>query len=128
MNYFKIYKLILETISDVRPTNFQELLDFISSSKEVADLRKQLGDQSCINFLQETTENLINDNLVKGKVIGYMDGTLYDIEGLTTSGYLYLEQTRKVGTFEKIKKHAIEEGIDPSPSNITKLIAKLLWD
>lgn len=96
MNYFNIYKLILDTINNSRPSNFQELLDLIDSSDEVSQIRKDLGDRSSIDFLQEITANLIEDGLVKGRTTGYMDGTLFDIEGLSTSGYLYLEQTKKL--------------------------------
>lgn len=128
MNYFNIYKLILETINNSRPSNFQELLDLIDSSDEVSQIRKDLGDRSSIDFLQEITANLIEDGLVKGRTTGYMDGTLFDIEGLSTSGYLYLEQTKKVGVWDKIKKYAIEEGLEPTPKNISKLIARVAWD
>ncbi len=128
MNYFNIYKLILETINTNRPTDFQQLLDLIYSSEEVSQIRESLGDQNSIDFLQEVTTNLIDDNLVRGKTIGYMDGTLFDIEGLTTSGYLYLEQTKKVGVFDKIKKYAAEEGLEPTPKNISKLLARIAWD
>lgn len=129
MNYFDLYKLILTTISNERPDSFQKLLDLISSDEKVVKLReKSKSDADSINFLLDILENLINDGLITGRRVG-VDGARYFMIGrLTTVGHLYLETIQKPTTMAKIKQYAKDEGLAPTPQNITKLLARIAWD
>ncbi|ODJ72014.1 hypothetical protein [Brochothrix thermosphacta] len=127
MNYFEVYLLILRTVYDKKPKDFQTLLDFVADDESVYNLRSSIGDEGTLDTLQEITGNLINDNLVDGSIIRHKDGNLFDISGLSTQGYIYLEQLKSPKFKEKLILFAKEEGIPLTYASVTKLIARIIW-
>lgn len=128
MYYFDIYKLIIQTIANEQPNDTEELVSSISDSKVFHDISDSLGEEAATNFILDVFENMNDDRLIKARQIPIDGVILYEISRLTTEGFLYLETLKKPTTFEKIKEHAIEEGLAPTPQNITKLLAKLSWE
>lgn len=128
MDYFEFYKLLIKTIADVRPLDTEDLINTISNSKIFSELSESIGEEEATCFVRDVFENLHDDELIKVRQIPIDGVWLYEIDKLTTEGYLYLDTLKKPGVTEKIKTYALEEGLAPTPQNITKLLAKIAWE
>lgn len=127
MNYFNIYKLVISTIAEDRPSDTDELLEIISMKPEFLGLDYSGDEDEVTIFVLNTFKNLVEDGLINARHIPIDGAFLYEIDHLTTQGFIYLETLRKPSAFEKIKEHAIKEGLAPSPQNLSKLLAKIAW-
>lgn len=128
MNYFEIYKLIIQTIGNERPHDTDDLINSIANSEVFVKLSKSMGEEDATYFVKDVFENLHDDGLIKARQIPIDGVRLYEIDKLTTEGYLYLETLKKPSITEKVKAHALEEGLAPTPQNISKLLAKIAWE
>lgn len=128
IDYLGIYKALLESISTVSESDFQSLLDSITKEKSILELREKIGDEKASLYLQDMVQDFINIGLVVGAVTPADGGRLFYLDRLTPQGYLQLQQFEKKSTIEKLKSFAKKDGIAPTPANITKLLATLMWD
>jgi hypothetical protein len=126
MNYFEFYKLMLETIKESNASDGQQLKQQMNLIPQVvASIRTEEDGILLSNQFQETLDNLIDDGLVKGKIIPTKGSNLYLIQGLSTAGYQYLKSLEKPTFLDKLKNVLKEEGLPLTPKSITKAIAKL---
>lgn len=128
MNMIKMYQLTLQTIHTHNPSNFSHFLSAVEKSDEVLSLRKELGDNASINYLQDLLTYTIDEKLVNGFYVKTKDGVVFNLEHLTPKGYEYLSATKDKTMMDKVKNHAKENGVAPNFENITKLIANVMWD
>jgi hypothetical protein len=133
MNYVDIYKTILIAIKENNCSDFSELLKVVSNEKSVLELREKISDENSIAYLSDVLVEQIDSGLVKGtyvpiKTLNSPTNLLFNIERLSPNGYMYLEEVSKPSFWGKFKAHAKENGISPTPDNITKFIANALWD
>lgn len=95
-DYFKLYIIVLETFVETKPDDAYSLFD-----------------------------NLLDDCLIKGKRRPTKDITFYFFDGVTTTGYLYLQSLKDNNFSSRLKNVLKEEGIPLTPTSITRTIAKL---
>lgn len=127
MDYFDLYKQVLIVIREERPRDGQSLIKEMNQKNVILEaLNEGVGSDLLVQFTFETLENLIEENLIKGKIMRTKEGTLYTIEHLTTAGHQYLQYTKDPTTKEKIKSVLREEGIPMTPQALTKVIARLV--
>lgn len=128
IDYFRLYETCLRVISEQKPEQTQDFLINMNSEEVIKDeLAKGTDSKLLISATFETIDNLLDDNLIKGKRINTKQGPVYMFEGLTTIGYQYLKALEKPEFIDKLKEALKEDGIPFSPSEITKLIAKLIF-
>lgn len=127
MDYFDIYKIILETIKEHDSKNFQELLDDSYKNKKVKNYvdDKNKDNQILVKTFMHTLKNMIDDGLVLGKVIPTKGLTLVQLDGLSTVGYDYLLKLKDDSFGGKLKTALKDEGIPMTPQSLTKFVAKL---
>lgn len=126
-NYFEIYELILNTLAEHNPDNMHQLLDYLSDTSFIKQNITPENKKQFVNLTLETTENLIDDQLVKGSVTRTKCGNIFKLHGLTTLGYSYLQSLNNPTFKDKLITVLKEEGIPVTPTSITRSIAKLLW-
>lgn len=91
MDYFDLYNQVLIVIREERPRDGQSLIKEMNQKNVILKaLNKGVGSDLLVQFTFETLENLIEENLIKGKIMRTKEGTLYTIEHLTTAGHQYL--------------------------------------
>lgn len=127
MNYFDIYKIILETINESDPHDFQQLL-YDSQNKDVIKkhLEEKPNDQQLIKEMLRTTENMINDGLVVGTVTPTKRIKLIKLDGLTTTGHSYLKALNDKKFLNKLKKTIKDNAIPLTYKAITGAILKFI--
>ncbi|UUI41143.1 DUF2513 domain-containing protein [Oceanobacillus oncorhynchi] len=128
INYFSLYQAVIETIETKKPGNGSELFNSLTDNQLIKTQRSNgISDKDLIDSALETVDNLLDDNLVKGKKVVTKDGNLYTFKGLTTSGHQYLASLEKPEFKEKVKQFLKEEGIPINPQSISKAIFQFLF-
>ena len=85
-----IYRCFLEVIHDERVQDGFQLFEFLSEKDELFQMREMFPNQVLVEATLEVIDNLIDDGLVIAKRYATVDGTLYQIKRLYTSGHSYL--------------------------------------
>lgn len=130
MDYFDLYRLILEAAKTGQPTSNQELLDELQQIPEFAKYLSTVSDDKqaqadSIKDIFEVAENLIDDGLVRGHVATVKFGPkLLYIDGLTTMGRQYLTELVKPNFKQRLKVALLDEGVPLTPQAISKFIFK----
>ncbi|CZQ57231.1 Uncharacterised protein [Staphylococcus aureus] len=106
MDYFNLYKVVLEACDNPSVTDGQELIDIISTHPYILELREKYEDDLIISKIIQILENCIDDNVIKGDCFINMDNNFHRISGLTTSGHLYLKTLSNNSSFSKFKNFA----------------------
>jgi hypothetical protein len=133
MNYFDLYRLILEALGNGKVSSNQSLLDELQKIPEfehyLATIASDRHAQSdSIKDIFEITENLIDDGLIRGRATVVKAGPkLLMIDGLTTTGRQYLAELVKPGFKERLKAELLAEGIPLTPQAISKFIFKTIF-
>lgn len=129
LDYFKIYKCILEVIHDEhgRISNTFKLFEYLSDKEELFEMREVFPQKIVVDATLEVLDNLIDDGLVIADKIETKDGPIYHIQRLSTAGHSYLLSLRKNVTSDKIKDFLKSEGLPLTPKTVSKAIANLLW-
>lgn len=127
IDYFVIYKCILEVVHDEHISDAFQLFDFLSEKQELFEMRETFPKEIMVNATLETLDNLIDDHLIVAKRYPTSDGVLYRIERLATSGYSYLLSLQEPAFKEKAIKFLKSEGIPLTPQSVSKAIATLIW-
>lgn len=125
-NYFELYKTILVTMYEHKPTDAQQLFDYLSDTDYIkSELTSK--NPNLVEDTIDTLDNLLDDGLIRGKRFSTKSGTIYSLSRLTSLGHSYLLQTTDKAFSDKLKEYLKENGIPMSPQNITKCIAKLFF-
>lgn len=129
MNYFDVYKIILETIKNDNPQDFQSLLNCLYKDKKV---KKYVDDdktdnQVLIKTFMHTLKNMINDGLVLGNITPTKQVTLIRLDGLSTVGYTYLIKLKDKKFTGKLKSTLKSEGVPMTPQSLTKFLAQMIF-
>lgn len=123
-DYFELYKTILLTIRENKPSDAQQLFDHLSNTEYIRN-ELSLKNPDIVEDTIDTLDNLLDDGLIKGKRFSTKNGIVYSLSGLTTLGRSYLMHTSDKTFSDKLKEYLKENGIPMSAANITKCIAKL---
>ncbi|MCK1211149.1 hypothetical protein MXZ81_06050 [Streptococcus uberis] len=126
IDYFAIYKCILESIQEENISDAFQLFDFLSEKQEIKEMRNRLSDKLMIDATLETLDNLVDDHLVIAKRYTTSEGTLYQIERLSTAGHTYLIGLKSPTFKEKAINFLKSEGIPLSPQSVSKAIVNLI--
>jgi hypothetical protein len=103
MNYFDMYKMILEIIAEQNPKDFQELLDDSQKYPLVKEyIASDNNNQILIRNMQDTTISMINDGLISGIISPLKYVTLIKLNGLTISGFQYLKKLKTISIKMKL--------------------------
>ena len=125
LDYFTIYRCILEVIHDEHVTDAFELFEFLSSKEELYEMREIFPKNLMAEATLEVLDNLIDDGLVIAKRLPTSDITLYQIQRLSTAGYSYLHALEKPEIKEKAINFLKTEGMPLTPQSLTKALANL---
>ncbi|GEO48103.1 hypothetical protein [Companilactobacillus kimchii] len=128
MNYFDMYKMILEIIAEQNPKDFQELLDDSQKYPLIKEyIASDNNNQILIRDMQDTTISMINDGLISGIISPLKYVTLIKLNGLTISGFQYLKKLKNDLNKNEINNLLKQNGLPLTPSNLTKTISKLIF-
>lgn len=129
MDYFDAYKIILETIKNEDPQDFQNLLNCLYKNKKVKKYvdDNSTDDQIIIKTFMHILKNMINDGLVLGNITHTKQVTLIQLDGLSTVGYSYLTRLKDKKFAGKLKLALKNEGIPITPQSITKFLAQMIF-
>ncbi|CAJ1185850.1 hypothetical protein CPEBRM1_ABPJDJAI_00837 [Companilactobacillus paralimentarius] len=128
MNYFDMYKMILEIIAEQNPKDFQELLDDSQKYPLVKEyIASDNNNQILIRNMQDTTISMINDGLISGIISPLKYVTLIKLNGLTISGFQYLKKLKNDLNKNEINSLLKQNGLSLTPSNLTKIISKVIF-
>lgn len=128
MNYFDMYKMILEIIAEQNPKDFQELLDDSQKYPLIKEyIASDNNNQILIHDMQDTTISMINDGLISGIISPLKYVTLIKLNGLTISGFQYLKKLKSDLNKNEINNLLKQNGLPLTPSNLTKTISKLIF-
>lgn len=128
MNYFDMYKMILEIIAEQNPKDFQELLDDSQKYPLVKEyIASDNNNQILIRNMQDTTISMINDGLISGIISPLKYVTLIKLNGLTISGFQYLKKLKNDLNKNEINSLLKQNGLSLTPSNLTKMISKVIF-
>lgn len=127
IDYFELYKTCLKIISEKHPEQTQDFMKLINDEPIIkSELKKGTSSDLLVQATFEVLENLIDDGLVKAsRYKTKMEGTIYLFDGLSTTGYYYLESLNNPTFIKKLKAVLKDEGVPFTPTTITKFIAKL---
>jgi len=127
MNYFDIYKIILETIEESDSGDFQQLI-YYAQEKDIIKKHLQVipNDQELIKEMLRTTENMIHDGLVVGTITPVKGSELIKLNGLTTTGHSYLKALNDKKFLNKLKKTIKDNAIPLTYKAITGAILKFI--
>lgn len=128
MNYFDMYKMILEIIAEQNPKDFQELLDDSQKYPLIKEyIASDNNNQILIHDMQDTTISMINDGLISGIISPLKYVTLIKLNGLTISGFQYLKKLKSDLNKNEINNLLKQDSLPLTPSNLTKTISKLIF-
>lgn len=128
MNYFDMYKMILEIIAEQNPKDFQELLDDSQQYPLVKEyIAGDNNNQILIRDMQDTTISMINDGLISGIISPLKYVTLIKLSGLTISGFQYLKKLKNDLNRNEINNLLKQNDLPLTPSNLTKMISKIIF-
>lgn len=128
MNYFDMYKMILEIMAEKNPKDFQELLDDSRSYQKVKDyIASDNNNQILIRDMQNTLVSMIEDNIVSGVVSPLKYVTLIKLNGLTIAGFQYLKELQNQAIKGKIDDLLKQENLAMSPKSLSKILSKIVF-
>ncbi|WP_334333584.1 hypothetical protein [Companilactobacillus sp. HBUAS59544] len=128
MNYFDMYKMILEIMAEKNPKDFQELLDDSRSYQKVKDyIASDNNNQILIRDMQNTLVSMIDDNIVSGVVSPLKYVTLIKLNGLTIAGFQYLKKLQDQAIKEEINNLLKQENLALSPKSLSKVLSKIVF-
>ncbi|TGD22104.1 hypothetical protein EGT49_09715 [Companilactobacillus suantsaicola] len=128
MNYFDMYKMILEIMAEKNPKDFQELLDDSQSYQKVKDyIASDNNNQILIRDMQNTLVSMIDDNIVSGVVSPLKYVTLIKLNGLTIAGFQYLKELQNQAIKEEIDNLLKQENLAMSPKSLSKVLSKIVF-
>lgn len=128
MNYFDMYKMILEIMAEKNPKDFQELLDDSRSYQKVKDyIASDNNNQILIRDMQNTLVSMIDDNIVSGVVSPLKYVTLIKLNGLTIAGFQYLKELQNQAIKEEIDDLLKQENLAMSPKSLSKILSKIVF-
>lgn len=128
MNYFDMYKMILEIMAEKNPKDFQELLDDSRSYQKVKDyIASDNNNQILIRDMQNTLVSMIDDNIVSGVVSPLKYVTLIKLNGLTIAGFQYLKELQNQAIKEEIDNLLKQENLAMSPKSLSKVLSKIVF-
>lgn len=104
MDYFTLYKIILEASDKPSVTDGQELLNDVVTHSYISELRTRRKDDAIILQIIYVLENCIDEGLIKGKYTATFDENFHRIRGLTTLGHQCLETLSNDSSVNKFKK------------------------
>ncbi|WP_404279782.1 hypothetical protein [Companilactobacillus paralimentarius] len=123
-----MYKMILEIIAEQNPKDFQELLDDSQKYPLVKEyIASDNNNQILIRNMQNTTISMINDGLISGIISPLKYVTLIKLNGLTISGFQYLKKLKNDLNKNEINSLLKQNGLSLTPSNLTKMISKVIF-
>ncbi|EZY57205.1 hypothetical protein [Staphylococcus aureus] len=106
MNYFNLYKVVLEVCDNPNVTDGQKLLDEMIDHPYISKLRTKHDDTVIILKIMNVLENCIDEGAIKGEYGATMDEHFHRIRDLTTFGHQCLETLSNNSSFSKFKKFA----------------------
>ncbi|WP_334351832.1 hypothetical protein [Companilactobacillus sp. HBUAS56257] len=128
MNYFDMYKMILEIMAEKNPKDFQELLDDSRSYQKVKDyIASDNNNQILIRDMQNTLVSMVDDNIVSGVVSPLKYVTLIKLNGLTIAGFQYLKKLQDQAIKEEINDLLKQENLALSPKSLSKVLSKIVF-
>lgn len=125
-NYFKLHQIILLTIQRTNPEKGQQLFDALSNDDYI--IHEKNSNPNLVYEILNILDNLIDDGLINAKrtaVKGSMP--IYEIHGLSTLGYKFLDETKKPTFNESVKNYLKENGLPLSPQSFSKFFAQLFF-
>ena len=125
IDYFTIYRCVLEVIHDERVQDGFQLFELLSEKDELFQMRETFSNQVLVEATLEVIDNLIDDGLVISKRYATVDGTLYQIKGLSTSGHSYLLALKEPRLKDKVIDFLKSDGLPITPQSVIKAIARL---
>ncbi|MDT2725026.1 hypothetical protein ACFC87_08315 [Enterococcus casseliflavus] len=128
VDYFSLYKTCLQVISEKKPDQLSDFIDYMSKEKVITDaLAAGTSQDLLIQDTLEVVRNLFDDGLIRATPLRTKDGEDYFFNGLTTSGHSYLEALKSPDFVAKAKTFLKEEGIPMTPQAVTKALANLIF-
>lgn len=125
LDYFVIYKCILEVIHDERINDAFQLFEFLSEKEELFQMRETFPKIVMSEATLEVLDNLIDDGVVIAKRYPTKDITLYQIQRLSTAGHVYLAALNEPTAKEKAINFIKSEGLSMTPKVVTKALANI---
>lgn len=116
MDYFEMYLLVLTIISENRATDFDEIMRNLPPDQEIS-----------YNEIQDVVENLIDDQMIKGKPTFTKFGNIYLIERVTTTGHEFLQGAKKPEFKQKLIDVIKQDGLPLTPANVVKFATNLIF-
>ena len=128
MNYFDFYNEILFIFEKDNPRDFHELIKLLNTKPVILD-NIDLGTDFLVNATLEITDNLIDDNFIKGTKTVTKSGDIYSFNGLTTQARIYLQSLKKEpkSIKSKLMKYLKDNGLPLDATSISKAVINLLW-
>lgn len=124
--YFKLYSLILNSIANEKIRNGYDLIRFLNSTPLIRDLIAEgIPNRALANDTMNILENLMDDGLVNGKITPTKSAKLYDIDGLSTLGYQFLNEEKDPSFKKKLFDILKEDGLPMTATGISKALFKL---
>lgn len=124
-NYFEVYSLVLSKINEERPDDLTDLLKVLQQHDLTKEILSEYDYRYLVTITEEVASNLIDDGLIKGNIIGTMDGNIYDFQGITTRGYEYINALENDNFKNKAINYLKENGLPVNPQSITKAVSNL---
>lgn len=132
-SYYDVVRLLLTTIQDKKPKNFEELVRNLSVENPIiASLITNFGKQDSIIFLSDVLKDMFDEELVMGfykrfkTVTNHEVDRVFSIDRLTPKG-LILNNSLKEKTFkERFISAAKEKGISTFGKIALDLMVKVI--
>ena len=112
-------------IHDERVQDGFQLFELLSEKDELFQMRETFPNQVLVEATLEVIDNLIDDGLVISKRYATVDGTLYQIKGLSTSEHSYLLALKEPSLKDKVIDFLKSDGLPITPQAVIKAIARL---
>lgn len=127
IDYFELYATCLKVISEKKPEQTSDFINLMNEEQAIrSELEKGTDTRQLVVATYEVLDNLITDGLIKAsKKINKTHDPIYMFDGLSTTGYYYLQSLEDPTFLQKLKSTLKEEGVPATPTAITKFIAKM---
>lgn len=127
IDYFEIYKCVLDVVHDERPNDGQEVIKYLSEKNEIQEIRQKFGDKLVLKSILEVLDNQIEEKMIDGKSIPTKDGIYFLINHLTTAGQLRLQQLHDDASKNEVFEIIESEGFPVTPQSISKVLTKMAF-
>lgn len=123
IDYFNLYKNVLRIIYEENINDDHELIKKMNNSEIILnELEKGTSGKLLAQATLEILENLMDDQLIKGKISKSKDGKIYTISHLTTIGHQYLAELKDPSVKEKAVEFLKENGLPMTPQSVSKAL------